>query len=235
MQRDDRGDRQLADECEQVELVVVELVGWLVEQQFARFLRERTGDLHSLALAAGKRPPRLRQPVLEIHLSDRVGDRVVVVVGGAPGPPPPVRYAPAPDDLEDSDVEVGGGLLLDDRQAAGNLAGTGACCSAPASPATLTALPIVPGNSANTCDGGCCAPAAGEVGSVADAAPTNAACADDCLPAAPADIGAIPSDASASAGSARTGYADGGGSPGAARTISEQLQSREDDCCSRDR
>lgn len=87
VQRDHRGDRQTGDQVEQVQLVLdVEVVGRLVQQQFARFLGEGAGTLGPLAFAAGEGVPRLGGPAGQAGAFQGDGDGPLVGDGRrAPG------------------------------------------------------------------------------------------------------------------------------------------------------
>src|SRR5688572_10650067 len=64
----DAGRWQLPDERQNLELMLhVEMIRGLVEKQFTGCLRQRPCNVHTLALSAGKRLPKLIAPVAHAH------------------------------------------------------------------------------------------------------------------------------------------------------------------------
>lgn len=120
MQRDDAGDGEVGDEGEQIQLVLdVEVVRRLVQEEFAGLLGQGTGDLDTLAFAAGQGVPGLPGAVREPGAPQRVGDGVLVgAVRGGPGAP--VRDAAEAYDVQDAEVDLGDRVLVDDGDPAGD-------------------------------------------------------------------------------------------------------------------
>ncbi len=117
VQRDDAGDAELRDQRENVELMLdIEMVGRLVEQQFARRLRQRSGNMDALALTARQRLPELARPLP--HARPRQGLVDGCVVSGAPGrQQPAMRRAAEPHHVAHRQLRIRRRLLLDEGDA----------------------------------------------------------------------------------------------------------------------
>src|SRR5262245_23523404 len=98
----------------------VQIRRWFVEKEHVRFLRQRSGKVHTLSLAAGELAQRARLKRLgERCLQGPIDRRDVVGPGRTKAPE--MRRAPHLDDLADREREVGRSILGDEGDAARNL------------------------------------------------------------------------------------------------------------------
>ena len=104
----------------------VQVVGRFVQQQHLRPLGQRTGDVHTLALATGQRPPQARAQVQGVEVGQGLLDDGAVLPGERCQGREPRRAAQG-NRVEHADRIECVGLLLDQCQRLGNTAAGHLC------------------------------------------------------------------------------------------------------------
>ncbi len=119
VQRDDGGEAEFGDQGQDIELMLdIEMVGRLVEQQFAWGLGQRPGDMHPLPLAARQCLPELAGAFAHVDAGECFFDRGIVI--GCPGgEEAAMRRAAEADDIAHCELRIRRRLLLDESDAAG--------------------------------------------------------------------------------------------------------------------